>query len=88
MLSWRLIIYINVLNRTISLNQWFVPLIIDWYYWRIVIAKSLKLVRKMAVSSASENHSEYKTDYHYGEDKFEYKWYEESDCTKYNPKSY
>lgn len=36
----------------------------------------------------TDKNSEHETDQRDGQYKFEHKWYEESDCAKYNPESY
>lgn len=87
MFSWRLIIYVNVVNCSIALYGWPVPLVIDRYNVIIVIFETVKAVMEIMVAPTDKN-PEHQTDQHDGQYKFEHKWYEESNCTKYNPESY
>jgi len=52
-----------------------------------MILETSKAVMEIMVAPTDKN-SEHETDQRDGQYKFEHKWYEESDCTKYNPESY
>jgi len=75
------------MHCSIALYVWPVPLVIDRYNWIVMIFESIKAIVETVMSSTDKK-PEHETDQQNGKYEFEYKWYEESGCTEYNPESY